>query len=159
MIEAVIIDDEVKAVDNLQNLVHSFYNEIDIVGTAYSVREGIDLIKKLNPQLLFLDIEMKDGLGFDILKQLTGFKGEVIFVTAYSKYSLDAIRFSAIDYVLKPINDALLREAINKAYKQINLKAENLRLKNLINNSNRINQDKKIALQFIDSIEFIEVKL
>ncbi|TKG92834.1 response regulator transcription factor [Puteibacter caeruleilacunae] len=158
MITALIIDDEQNGRDNLANLVKQHCNDIHVIGTAEDIPSALKLIEGLKPQLLFLDIQLKDGTGFDILNQCPTTSFEVIFVTAYDQYGLHAIRFSAIDYILKPIDHELLSDAVDKAIKQIELKIENKRLRNLLHNNSQQNGSKRIALPFVDSIEFVEVK-
>ena len=158
MIRCIIIDDEEDGRANLARLIEVNCPELEIAGTAVSVDSAVKVINELTPQLLFLDIEMKDGTGFDVLRRYTNLQFEVIFVTAHSQYGVDAIKFSAIDYILKPIDEENLVEAVRKAKTQIELKNENRRLHNLLRNVDRSNTNKRIALPFVDSIEFVEVK-
>ncbi len=158
MISCLIIDDEENGRGNLSLLVKKHCPQLEIVGMAEGVKRAVELVHQHQPQLLLLDIEMKDGTGFDVLKQCTNMPLEVIFVTAYDQYGLNAIKFSAIDYILKPIDEALLTAAVRKATKQIELKQENIRLHNLVRNTSQSNAHKRIALPFVDSIEFVEVK-
>lgn len=158
MINCLIIDDEFKGRVNVAEFVHRHCKELKIIGQAASVKEAVELIQSAKPQLIFLDIEMKDGTGFDVLTQCKNISFEIIFVTAYDHYSLDAIKFSAIDYILKPIEETQFIEAVEKAIQQINLKSENIRLRNLLYNATQNNANKRIALPFVDSIEFVEVK-
>ncbi len=116
------------------------------------------MIHQHQPNLIFLDIEMPDGTGFDLLEKCSYSSGEVIFITAHHQYGLNAIKFSAIDYILKPIDEVMLMKAVSKAKQQIELKQENLRLKNLLNNVSLPQASKRIALPFVDKIEFVEVK-
>jgi len=158
MISCLIIDDEENGRKNLSLLIKKHCPQLEIVAMAESVKQAVKLIHKHQPQLLLLDIEMKDGTGFDVLKQCTNIPLEVIFVTAYDQYGLNAIKFSAIDYILKPIDETLLVTAVEKAINQIELKQENIRLLNLVRNTSQSNDHKRIALPFVDSIEFVEVK-
>lgn len=158
MISCLIIDDEEKGRNNLNAIVRSNCPELNVLAQAKSVSEAVKLIHELKPQLLFLDIQMNDGTGFDVLSKCQDETFEVIFVTAFNQYGIHAIKFSAIDYLLKPIDKAQLVIAVNKASEQINLRTENQRLKNLLQNRNLNDQNKRIALPFVDSIEFVEVK-
>ncbi len=157
MVSAVIIDDEKSGRTHLATLVNQFCSEIEIAGMADGVESGLQLLKESPPQLLFLDIEMNDGTGFDLLEKYGRISFEVIFVTAYNQYGVHAIKFSAIDYILKPIDERVLMKAVDKAAKQIELKNENIRLKNLLQNVSLGNQNKRIALPFVDHIDFVEV--
>ncbi len=122
MISAVIVDDEKSGRIHLASLVNQFCPEIEITGMADGVDSGVKLLKENPPQLLFLDIEMNDGTGFDLLEKYGNISFQVIFVTAYNQYGVHAIRFSAIDYILKPIDENILMKAVDKAVNHINLK-------------------------------------
>ncbi|MCC6289360.1 MAG: response regulator transcription factor [Chitinophagaceae bacterium] len=131
-LNAVIIDDEVNNIDNLQQLLKVYYPTINIVDTAGSVEEGVEAISEKKPNLVFLDIQMPGKNGFDLLTQINQRDFEVIFVTAYEQYAIQAMRFSAIDYLLKPINVDDLIGAIERAVKSIEIKMNNKRVENLI---------------------------
>ena len=100
-------------------MVAEFCNDIEIIGAAFSVDEGIDLIREAKPDLLFLDIEMPGKNAFDLIDRLTPVNFEIIFVTAFEHYALKAFRYSAIDYLLKPVSIKELREAVEKARARI----------------------------------------
>jgi two-component system, LytTR family, response regulator len=158
MINCVIIDDEARGRENLSSLVKLHCPEIGIAGMADGVSEGFKLLNHTPPQILFLDIEMKDGSGFDLLAKFNNPTFEVIFVTAYDHYGLNAVKFSAVDYILKPIESTQLVKAVEKAKQRIRLKEENIRLLNLLHNISQPNRNKRIALPFVDHIDFIEVR-
>lgn len=158
MITCLIVDDEENGRKNIEGLIKENFAELSILAQARGVAEAVQLIKACRPQLLFLDIEMIDGTGFDVLVQCKEIQLEVIFVTAYNQYGLNAIKFSAIDYLLKPIDNELFCLAIEKAFRQIEIKSENNRLRNLLYNVNQSKSNQRIALPFVDTIEFIEVK-
>ena len=119
MITAIIIDDEPKSVFTLNNFLKEHCPSIKLVGEAHNAKSGRALIESLNPQLVFLDIEMPLGSGFDLLQSLPSIKFEIIFITAYNQYAINAFRFSAIDYLLKPLRISELVEAVEKAEKRI----------------------------------------
>jgi two-component system, LytTR family, response regulator len=120
MIKAVIIDDEIDARNALQILLKEFcYETIDLIGEAGSVKEGLQLLKVRQPDLLFLDINMRDGSGFDLLDSIENKNFETIFITAYNDFALRAFRYNAIDYLLKPIDPEELNEAIKKALNRV----------------------------------------
>ncbi|MFC2121919.1 LytR/AlgR family response regulator transcription factor [Bacteroidota bacterium] len=104
MIKTIIVDDEHDAVDFIRSIVEEFCPELEIIGTAYSVTEAEEIIKRENPDLIFLDVEMPHGNGFDLLEKIPEKTFEVIFITAFNHYAIQAIKFSAVDYILKPIN-------------------------------------------------------
>lgn len=117
-LKAIIIDDEKSARETLAGLLSIYCEEVKIIGEAASISSGIDIIQKNNADLIFLDIKMSGGTGFDILEKLPQIDFEVIFTTAYDRYALKAIKFSALDYLLKPINPDELTAAIEKVKKR-----------------------------------------
>jgi two-component system LytT family response regulator len=156
-IKSIIVDDEKHGRENLAGLLNEYCHEIELVGEAPSVKEAIVLINRLKPDLIFLDIEMPGRNGFDLLEHFQQFDFEVIFVTAYDSYAIKAIRFSAADYILKPINYKELQNAIKKVGNILRSKNENSRLRNLLNNIQHP-QNAKIGLPTFDKVEFIAVK-
>jgi two-component system LytT family response regulator len=115
MLQAIIVDDEIGNIENLTILINKNCPDITISGSATNVEQGLFLIKKINPEILFLDVKMPDRGGFDLLTSIASPNFEVIFVTAYDQYAIQAIRFSAIDYLLKPVNVNELVNAVNRA--------------------------------------------
>ena len=114
-LRAVIIDDEANAREALQNMLKLVSPEVEICGEAKNVDLGIELINTQKPDLVFLDIQMPGKTGFDLLNSFEKLDFKVIFTTAYQEYALKAFRFSAIDYLLKPIDPDELIEAVNKS--------------------------------------------
>jgi two-component system, LytTR family, response regulator len=114
IIYAVIIDDEKFARDALKGMLEMYCPMVQVIGEADSVADGQSLIRKLNPQLIFLDVEMPSGTGFDVLTGLQSMPQGVIFTTAHDKYALRAIKISALDYLLKPIDRQDLINAVTK---------------------------------------------
>ena len=158
MISCLIVDDEENGRKNIEGLIKENSPDLIIAGQARSVSEAVQRIKACRPQLLFLDIEMTDGTGFDVLAQCNDIQLEVIFVTAYNQYGLNAIKFSAIDYILTPIDTRQFCMAVEKAVRQIEMKSENMRLRNLLYNVGQTKGNQRIALPFTDTIEFVEVR-
>lgn len=103
-IKALIIDDEALSADMLEYLVRKNTPVIDTIKKAASAAEGLELIRSFQPQLVFLDVQMPFLNGFELLNKLPEYDFSVIFVTAYNKYAITAIRFSALDYLLKPVD-------------------------------------------------------
>ena len=103
-IKSIIVDDEKHGRENLAGILQKYCPDVDLLGDADSVDAAVLLIQKHNPDLVFLDIEMPKANGFQLLERFKDFRFEVIFVTAYDNYAIKAIRFSAADYILKPIN-------------------------------------------------------
>jgi two-component system LytT family response regulator len=114
MIRTLIVDDEVNARRTLLTLLKDYAPEVEVVAEASSVETALLAIKTHDPDLVFLDIEMQDGTGFDVLKSLPKINFKVVFVTAYEQYALQSFRFAAIDYLLKPVRIQDLQEAIQR---------------------------------------------
>lgn len=112
MIRAVIIDDEILARDVISNYLNEYCPDVEVVAQASSVKTALAAIQKTNPDLIFLDIEMPDGTGFDLLNRFGKIDFRIIFVTAYSEYAIKAFRFSAMDYLLKPVKIDELIDAV-----------------------------------------------
>jgi two-component system LytT family response regulator len=110
----VIIDDEPDAVDFINSIVCEYCSGLTVKGTAHNIREGVQLIKDIKPDLVFLDVEMPNGTGFDLLTFFPEKNFDVIFITAFNHYAIKAIKFSAVDYILKPINISEFIESVNK---------------------------------------------
>ncbi len=128
MIQTLIVDDERLAREGLKNLLKDF-PEIQIIGEASNADEALDMIDKLKPQLLFLDIQMPEKTGFDLLEELIETPA-IIFTTAYDEFAIKAFEVNAMDYLLKPVQKDRLGEAIQKARKQLEeLRSERLRNK------------------------------
>lgn len=112
---AILIDDEISNLENLRTLLEKHCPQVTIMATAQSVSAAVDAIEKFLPDLVFLDIQMGEQTGFDVLKLLPRRNFEVIFVTAYDQYGIQAVKFAALDYLLKPIDIEELINAVNKA--------------------------------------------
>lgn len=158
--KAIIVDDEKDGVKSLISLLKMYCPGVDVIATAHSAKEGIDVIKSHNFDLLFLDIKMPQGSGFDLLEAIGDINFEVIFTTAHDHYAIRAFRFSAIDYLMKPVDEEELVEAVGKVEKRLGLKQrqpvdlsevkENLKQK-----SGHI---ESLAISTTDSITFISPK-
>ena len=98
-LRSVIIDDEINAVDFINSIVEEYCPDLEIVGKAYNVDEGIAKVEETKPDLIFLDVEMPNGTGFDLLDHFPDKKFDVIFITAFNHYAIKAIKFSAVDYL------------------------------------------------------------
>lgn len=140
MLQAVIIDDEISNIENLTIMLNKYCPKIVVAGTATNVDQGLLVIREINPSILFLDIQMPDKGGFELLKSIAAPDFEVIFVTAYDQYAIQAIKFSAIDYLLKPINVNELVNAVNRAVINIEKEKQNERLQNLVHSISNKNQ-------------------
>ncbi len=147
MINCVIIDDEKPARDSLELMLgHYFHDKVRIIGKAESLKEGILLIYKHNPDLVFLDIEMPEENGFMLFNYFQQVKFSVIFTTAYKEYAIKAIKVAALDYLLKPISVEDLREAISLYEKRLFSGIEKESIEKLIGVLNPSTNVEKIAL-------------
>jgi len=158
MIRAVIIDDEIKKANYLKEMLARTLPQVVLKGIATSAEEGIKLIVSEQPGLVFLDIELQTSTGFDLLNQLKDHNFSVIFTTAHQHYAVKAIKFAALDFLLKPIDEEELKEAVSKAIKQQTENAVNRNIEVLINNLNQKNNQKKIAISTNAGIIVIEIK-
>lgn len=157
MIKAVIVDDEIAGAEVLEYLVKQYCPDIEIVSIQHSVETAIDTINKLQPDLVFLDIEMPTGTGFDVIKNTSQLNYVTIFITAYENYAIKAFKTNALDYLLKPIDIEELISAVEKVKKQIyssqKLSANNI--EEVIFNS--LNNNKKLAISTFDGLTMIEI--
>lgn len=162
MLKVVIVEDEPLSRETLKSLLTDFCQDVEIVGTAGNVEEAVQLLNNISPDVVFLDIELQTGSGFNVLSQLTDRDFEVIFTTAFEQYAIKAIKFSSLDYLLKPIDIEELQEAVEKAKQTLESKNsfdENNRLSSLLKNLEEKSEvKKKICLSTSDGLEFIEVK-
>lgn len=117
MIKAIIVDDEQAAGEVICNLIHSFTTAVEVCSICHTIEHAIQDIQRFQPGILFLDIELAEGSGFEILERLPGLQCKVIFVTAYEQYALKAIKHHAFDYILKPVVPAEFKELLDKVLK------------------------------------------
>lgn len=154
---AVIVDDEKNAADFVSELCRNYFPEIEIAGFAHSGTSAVELIQREKPTLVFLDVEMPSGNGFYALEKCAGMSLKVIFITAYNHYALQAIKFSAVDYLLKPIDIKEFKQAVNKA---ISSETTNDLLqqqyKVLLQNL-EVPVSPKLAIPVSDGYEYIEI--
>ncbi|WP_300604222.1 LytTR family DNA-binding domain-containing protein [Niabella sp.] len=155
--KAIIIDDEPNNVRNLELLLREHCSNVQIIATAMNAHEGREAILRHQPDLVFLDIQMPGQNGFELLQSLPSPAFEVIFVTGFDKYGIQAVKFSAIDYLLKPIVVTELKTAVDKAVSKTETKRKNSQLENLLlllqQKSSR--KDHKIALPSAREIRFV----
>ena len=156
-ITAVLVDDEQGNRENLLRMLESYCPQIRISGICSSVLEARTVLAAAQPDILFLDICLGNDTGFNLLESLSDISFEVIFVTAYDRFAIQAIRFSALDYLLKPIDPEELTRAVDKAVQIVLRKQENKRMQNLLANARTVDKQKKIALSVADKIEFVEI--
>ena len=158
MIRTIIIDDERKSRETLLNMIGIYCPKFQIIGEAGNVENGVKLINSIHPQVVLLDIQMPDGTGFDLLRKIKNKNFKLIFITAYEEFAIKAFKFSAIDYLLKPVDPEDLVVTMAKAEKAITSENTHLKLQNLLENIDAIStENKKIVLKTSDSIHLIKV--
>lgn len=156
--KTIIIDDESPSRDALRHYLNKYCPEIVVVGEADSVKSGLAEIAKHSPELIFLDIEMPFGNGFDLLEKLPEDHNlEVVFVTAYEQYALRALRMSAAHYLLKPVDIDDLIDAVKKVRERIGLRQQGQVTKTLLENLREVKKEvpKRLALPLIDGLEIV----
>lgn len=158
MLRALVIDDiETIRKNNIATIKAACPN-IMVIGEAGSVASGVQLIRQLSPDIIFLDVEMPDGTGFDLLQQLKPINFKVIFITGYEDFAIKAFRFSAIDYLLKPLNAHDLVEAVKKAEDALLRQVFDLKLNNLFANLERPKNLQKLILKTSDRIYSVNIQ-
>ena len=157
MIRTLIIDDELNARKIIRSIVESVAGEFEIVGEAQDVKSGIEQIQKLKPDLVLLDIDMPDGNAFNLLENIGRVDFRIIFITAHSDYAIQAFKFSAVDYILKPIISSELFRSLDKVKKTIELEEVNIKLDALLANLKTDAESKKVVLKTSDSIQCVDV--
>lgn len=162
MITAILIDDDENLRNGMKKLLSRYVPDIIVIGEADSVKTGVEAMEALQPQVVFLDIQMVDGTGFDVLEKVAQRNGKstahIVFITAHEQYAIKAFRFSALDFLLKPVDPEELEKVINKIknvldknnnYAHIDLLLENIRKK--------VDNFKRIALSTSDGIHLFEI--
>ena len=153
----IIIDDEQSARNSLMDKLKRFCPSINVVAVSDSAESGYNAILEHSPDLVFLDIAMPSESGFDMLNKFSAIEFEIIFITGFDRYAINAIEFSAIGYVLKPINVEELIKAVHNAKKRYNIKTENTRISNLLTNMKNTNPSShKIAIPSVSGLEYVK---
>ncbi len=156
MIRAIIIDDEQHCIDRLSKLVKENCSEtVALEGTFQTVESGLRAITSIKPQLIFLDVQILDKTGFDLLQQAGNINFEVIFTTAFDKYAVQAFKFSAIDYLLKPVDATDLLQAVNKLQSKISKEETAKKIDVLLHNFT--DTAKRISVPTMSGLVFLTV--
>lgn len=155
---ALIIDDEAHVRETLRSLLQEYCPQVKVVGEANSVASGIRAIRQKSPDLVLLDIKMGDGTGFDLLEHFDNIPFKIIFITAYEKHALEAFRFSAVDYILKPVNPEKLADAVDRAEKLVQ-QTFYTQLEALRENLDPLStKNKKIVIKTLDHIYLLNTR-
>lgn len=157
-LKIIIIEDEKHSKETLINLLDEFCTQVNVIGTASSVKEAVTLINSTDPDVVFLDIELHSGTGFDVLDQIDIIDFNIVFTTAYEQYAVKAIKMSSLDYLLKPINYQELQDAIERAKKIKNDSVYNQQVSTLIENLNGEEKKIKICLATSEGFEFFDIE-
>ena len=152
MIRTIIIEDEPVSREMLTLMLQRYKDDIEIIDTCSNPTDGIESIAKHQPDLIFLDIQMPKMNGFDMLKKIPVINFEVIFTTAFDQYAINAIRISALDYLLKPVDDEDLALAIEKCKERLQSKKSGKQFENLFNNltnKNPLDKNSNTSFSFL----------
>lgn len=159
MLKAIIVEDEKMSRELLHNYIVKYCPDVTVVAEADSVQSGLEAIKKHNPDILFLDVEMPKGTGFDLLEQAGNSSFETVFVTAYNNYAIKALNYSAAYYILKPVSIDELVKAVDKIKQNKETNSSNAHTSVLLENIRSANsQQLKIVLPLQDGFEVVSVK-
>nr|WP_295922157.1 LytTR family DNA-binding domain-containing protein [uncultured Dyadobacter sp.] len=156
-IRCFIVDDEINAVHNLRLALETHCPQVTVAGYAHNVQDSLDFLTGNATDILFLDIRLQDETGFDLLKRLSGFQGSIIFVTAYDLYGIQAIKFSATDYLLKPLDHRELTAAVQKASDRKKERDQSAQISMLIQSFDNLKtqRQQRIALPEASEIRYV----
>lgn len=160
MIRTILVDDEPRGMNTLKKLLQEYCPELRIIAECNDADSAKDKIELLEPQLVFLDISMPGKSGFDLLMELEQINFEIIFVTAHNEYTLQAFRYSATDYLVKPIDEDLLTGAVKRAIKRIAAAAINNNITTLLHNIQKpqSGQDAKLCIPSLKGFQVVDLK-
>jgi len=157
VIEAVIVEDEAKGLNNLKNLLDKYCPQVKVTGEAGSVERGAALLHNSKPDVAFLDISLPDGLVFQMLNRVRPIEFEIIFVTAYEEYAIKACEYSSIGYILKPIDPDILKSAVARVQPRRNTESDR-RLDIFNSYYNNPNAFTKMSIAALDGIYFVNIR-
>jgi two-component system LytT family response regulator len=158
MVKAIIVDDEKINRDVIRKMLNSYFPDIDVVAEADSVKSAVSAINEFSPHLVLLDIEIKGGTGFDVLQLLKPYRFKVVFITAFDNFAIKAIKFSAMDYILKPVNEAEFQQAVQNSLKLINDEEDNLKQNELLlEYYQKKTQQGKLVLRTTEALHIIDI--
>lgn len=159
MLKAVIVEDEAMSRSILAGYLTKYCPDVSLVAEADSVKSGIAAIQKHNPDIVFLDVEMPRGTGFDLLEQVKDIRFETVFVTAYGNYAIKALNYSAAYYILKPVSIEELMSAVEKIRQQRQKQSSGLHTQVLLENIQATQrQNYKIVLPLLDGFEVVNIR-
>jgi two-component system, LytTR family, response regulator len=156
MKKVLIIDDETRTRDLIARMIDSFGFDIETIPEGENVQSGIAAIEKYDPDIVFLDIQMPDGTGFDVIRSIENKHFEVIFITAHEEFAIKAIKFSALDYLLKPVDTTELKAALEKALIAVDDRSESSQFEALQKNI-QPNEKRRLVLKTQESVHVVEL--
>jgi len=156
-LKTLIVDDEADAVNFIRSIIQEYCPKLEVIGTASTVMDGVKMILEKQPELVFLDVEMPHGSGFDLLAQFPEKLFDVVFITAFNQYALRAIKFSAADYILKPINISEFIEAVEKVTDKRSRGFRNINYNDLLDNL-KSSLPAKLAIPTSEGMEYLNTK-
>ncbi|SRR5258705_2628288 len=145
-LKTILVDDEPRGISSMQKLLQINCPDVNVIGTCTNANDAIQMIRDLEPDLIFLDIAMPVKNGFELLKELKDFHFEVVFVTAHNQFMIEAFHFSALDYLLKPVEDNLLVDAVIRAKKRITEKSGSKNIETFLHNIYQKHSPQKMRL-------------
>ncbi|HBK71504.1 MAG TPA: DNA-binding response regulator [Flavobacteriaceae bacterium] len=158
MLKAIIIDDEQHCVERISKQLSSYINIVEIIEVCMNIEDAKVAIESMQPDVIFLDIQIHEKTGFDLLKQFVSIDFEIVFTTAFDSYAVNAFKFSALDYLLKPIDEDELNKTIEKLKDKTSLKDVSKKVEVLIHNlEEKTEHSKKIAIPTVDGLTFVKV--
>ena len=157
MKKVLIIDDENRTRSLIAKMIDSFGFDVDTIPEGENVQSGIKAIEKHNPDIVLLDIQMPDGTGFDVIRSIGNKNFEVIFITAHEEFAIKAIKFSALDYLLKPVDASELKAALEKALELVDSEKSNSQFDALHSNI-QSNEKRRLVLKTQESVHVVDLE-
>lgn len=156
--KAVIVEDEERSRIVLQNLLETYCPDVEVVATVDSVTSAVKTLRALQPDILFLDVQISGGTGFDVLDKIKDMQVALVFTTAYDAYALKAFKFSAIDYLLKPIDIEELKNAVRKVATSRQQVVDQVKIQHLLSNIRNPEEDPVFLISTQEAVEFIRIR-
>ena len=157
MIKVLIVENEKKIAEHFSKMITRMFGDIQLLGVCDNAKQALESIQIHTPDIVFLDVELNNGeTGFDILRHLTSINFEIIFVTAFNKYAVQAIKFSALDYILKPVTDEDLTDAIHRYHLKKSV-FNPKQLETLFANLNKGAHMNQVALPTMQGLDFVSI--
>ena len=160
MIRTILVEDEQRGLSTLRNLLQEYCPELDVVAESMDADDAKEQIARLSPDLVFMDISLQGKTSFDLLKEINSIAFEIIFVTAHHQYAMQAFRYCAVDYLMKPIDEDLLTGAVNRAIKKIATSSFGQNVNTLLHNLQRTanHQEMKLCIPSLKGFRVVELK-